>query len=197
MKFNLILIAIVISATVSHADRPAVWNAKACGLAGTPSSVTIDVYDDTAPGSVLATILNADVSQLGITDCFVADLTATVAAISFPSVSSVADRSYTLMWDDDVLTDPIVTSEVVIGLTGAARIDLSCVSETPIYATVLVPSRGIDASIIAKNRPSYTRLDYSCSKNFGAPDATFYNVYHYDGFGRVLKREPSDTVPSP
>jgi hypothetical protein len=193
---SIIILLLLASCEPAYADRPTDWYVKACSILGTPSSVTVDVYDDDAPGSVLATILNADVNRYGTTDCYQVNLRTTSAAISFPPVGSAADTSYTLMWKDDAFSD-IVTNEVVVGYPGAHRMDESCEEEHAEYSAVAIPSRGLTASMIAAGRPSYFTVKISCSKNFAAPDFTYYKIMYYDGSGRVDYRTPSDTPPSP
>ena len=195
---DLLILAFFVQGCVdaASADRPKQWFAKACGLSGTPTSVTVAVYADTAPGSLLATILNADVTRYGTTDCYTVDLAATVAAISFPAIGAAADKSYTLFWTDDAGGDT-VSSETILGYPGASRMDGSCEHEEVVYPTAVIPSRGITARVINGGKPSYSIIEVSCVKDFVTPDFTYYEVFYYDSVGRTLRREPSATIPSP
>ncbi len=180
----------------AYADRPSAWHAKACGLIGTPTSVTVDVYADSSPGSILDTILNADVVRVGTTDCYDVNLSTTSAVINFPAIGTAADTSYTLNWHDDAGAN-MFTTEVIVGYPGAHRADESCEEEHAEYSAVAIPGRGLTAALIAQGRPSYFTVLISCSKNFGAPETTYYKIMFYDGSGRVDHRTPSDTPPSP
>lgn len=168
---------------------------KACGMAGTPSSVVVDVYSDLSPGSVLATIPNSEVTQIGTTSCFQANLATTAAAIGYPDASDPAEKHYTVVFRDDLLTE-IYLTETVSGLAGSEAYQM-CARETPIYPTAPVPSRGITIQTIAQGKPSYFKVEIDCSGSFAAPPVVFYWTFDYDVDGRVSKKTPSASPPSP
>lgn len=178
------------------AERPTAHFAQACGLAGSPASVVVDVYDAAAPGSILATIPNGEVARIGTTTCYQVNLATTAAAIAYPASSSPLQKSYVLSFRDNA-GGAVWTSETVIGLPGALAISGRCEKATPVYAASPISGRGLTQAVINAGKPSYMRIDVSCTLDFGAPDATYYEVYSYDASGRLLARTPSSSAPSP
>lgn len=178
-----------------HADRTSDHYAKACGMTGTPSSVVVDVYNDASPGSILATIPNGQVSRFGTTDCYEVNLATTTAAIGYPDDDDPTAKHYTLRFRDDA-SNVVSLSETVHGLVGVDAYEM-CARETPVYPTVSIPSRGITTQVIAQGKPSYFQIDVDCSGAFTSPPVTFYWIFHYDVAGRVSKRVPSSSPPSP
>ena len=180
----------------ARAERPLSHYVQACGLAGTPASVVVDVYDAASPGSLLATISNGEVVRIGTTTCYQTNLSTTSAAISFPSASSPVQKSYVLHFRDDA-SGSAWTAETVLGIPGGLAISGRCEKASPVYAGSPIPGRGLTQAVINAGKPSYMRIDVSCTLDFGAPDATYYEVYSYDASGRLLARTPSSSAPSP
>ncbi len=184
--------------SLALAERTEHHFAKACALTGTASSVVVDVYDDlsaTNPTPILATISNASVKRMGATDCYRVDLS-TVAGIGYPGPGDPTERHYTLVFRDDA-GSAIKITESVGGTAGPHPPSFRCARETPVYASVPIPSRGITSTVIANGNPNYVRVDVDCSLAFAGAEYTFYYVLAYDGSGRVASRTPSTTVPSP
>lgn len=194
---RLLCIALVAFAPMrALAERPTAHFVQACGLAGSPASVVVDVYDAAAPGSILATIPNGEVTRIGTTTCYQVNLATTAAAISYPASSSPVQKSYVLSFRDDA-GGSVWTSETVLGLPGGLAISGRCEKATPVYAASPIPGRGMTQAVINAGKPSHMRIDVSCALNFGAPDATYYEVYSYDASGRLLARTPAASAPSP
>lgn len=196
MRRLLFVLALLAAAATARAERVANHYVKACGLTGTPSSVVADVYVDSAPGSILATIPNGDVDRIGTTDCYQADLATTGAAIGYPNDGDPTEKSYTVRFRDDA-TNVVSLTEVVAGIVGPDAKSGRCERATPIYAASPIPERGITQQVIAQGKPSYMKIDVDCSGAFSAPPVTYYEVFRYDGSARVESRTPSATVPSP
>jgi hypothetical protein len=51
---------------------------------------------------------------------------------------------------------------------------------TNVFATIAVPAQGITASMALKGVIQYQQVDMSYTKAWGAPDRTFYILYHYN-----------------
>jgi hypothetical protein len=51
---------------------------------------------------------------------------------------------------------------------------------TNVFATIAVPAQGITASMARKGVIQYQQVDMSYTKAWGAPDRTFYILYHYN-----------------
>jgi len=51
---------------------------------------------------------------------------------------------------------------------------------TNVFATVAVPAQGITAIMARKGVIQYQQVDMSYTKAWGAPDRTFYILYHYN-----------------
>jgi hypothetical protein len=179
----------------SSDTRATVQFTKACGLTGTDTSVTIAVYDDAAPGSLMTTITNADIDQIGTEDCYQTDLAATIAAIAYPVAADGTYQGWTLIWTDDVV-NTVMTEEFSRSITGAAALSGGCEKVTPVYPTISIPSRGITPQVIAAGKPNYMTVEGDCSRVFSS-STTYYEVFAYDGSGRVESRTPSATIPSP
>jgi len=194
---TLLRIALIACAPMpALAERPTAHFVQACGLAGAPASVVVDVYDAAAPGSILATIPNGEVTRIGTTTCYQVNLATTAAAISYPSSSSPVQKSYVLNFRDDA-SGSVWAAETVLGLPGGLAISGRCEKATPVYAASPIPTRGLTQAVINAGKPSYMRIDVSCALAFGSPDATYYEIYAYDASGRLLSRTPSATMPSP
>jgi len=191
----LILVATAARAEVPRAETHYV---KACGLTGSPAAVVVDVYDDAAPGSILDTIMNADVDRIGTTDCYQVDLAATAAAIAYPAAGDSTPESYSLTFRDDSGNEVWLT-EQVFGMVGALATDRSCERAIPVYPTATVPVRGITQQVIERGSPSYLSIEIDCSRQFtgGSITGTYYEVLRYDNQGRVESRTPGATAPSP
>lgn len=191
----LALLAVWMALPVVARARTVDHYVKACGLDGTPSSVVADVYSDASPGSILATIPNGDVDRIGTTDCYQANLSTTGAAINYPDAGEATEAHYTVVFRDDA-SNVVELSESVFGLAGVESYE-ACAQETPVYPTLAIPLRGITAQVIAQGKPSYFKVDIDCTGAFTSPPVTFYWVFHYDIDGRVSKKVPSSTPPSP
>lgn len=196
MRHLLIVLLLVTAAAQSSAERIGNYRAKACGLTGTPSSVVVDVYHDAAPGSILATIPNAQVTRVGTLSCYFVDLATTTAAISYPTAVDGAGKDYTLVFRDDA-SNQVEVNAPVRGVVGPNAKDLSCERETPVYATVAIPERGITAQTIEQGKPSYIKVEVDCTRAFTSSPVTYYKVLKYNSLGRVESRTPSLTIPSP
>jgi hypothetical protein len=51
---------------------------------------------------------------------------------------------------------------------------------TNVFAIIPVAAQGIDASMVARGCIQYQQVDMSYTKNWAAPDRTYYLLYHYD-----------------
>jgi hypothetical protein len=51
---------------------------------------------------------------------------------------------------------------------------------TNVFATIAVPAQGITASMARKRVLQYQQVDMSYTKNWAAPDRTYYILYHYN-----------------
>jgi hypothetical protein len=193
----LLLVLVLLAAPLGAAgERIANYRAKACGLTGTPSSVVVDVYVDTAPGSILATIPNAQVTRIGTLSCYMVDLATTTAPISYPTSADGLGKDYTLVFRDDA-AHVVEVHAPVRGLVGPNAKDLSCEKETPVYASVPIPVLGITAQTIEQGKPWYIRVEVDCTRAFTSPPVTYYKVLKYNSLGRVESRTPSLTPPTP
>ena len=62
---------------------------------------------------------------------------------------------------------------------------------TNVFAIAPVAAQGIDAFMVAKGCIQYQRVDMSYTKNWAAPDRTYYLLYHYDAQRMNDIRKPS------
>ena len=67
------------------------------------------------------------------------------------------------------------------------------------YATAVIPSRGITQALINAGKVSYMKVEVDCSQAFsgGSIVKTYYRVFFYDTVGRVIDAKPQNTVPNP
>jgi hypothetical protein len=61
-----------------------------------------------------------------------------------------------------------------------------------VFAVGAVPAQNITLQMAARGCIQYQKIDMSYTKNFAAPDRTYYLLWHYDGQQRVDQRKPSD-----
>jgi hypothetical protein len=196
MRELLCALLLIALGSAASAERIGNYRAKACGLAGTPSSVVVDVYDDASPSSLLATIPNAQVTRIGTLSCYFVDLATTTATISYPAAADGLGKDYTLVFRDDA-SNVVEVHAPVRGVVGPNAKDLSCEKETPVYATVAIPERGLTAQVIEQGKPSYIKVEVDCTRAFTSPPVTYYKILQYNSFGRVESRTPSLTPPTP
>ncbi len=189
------LILMVLLSAAASAERPPDHFVKACSLTGTPTSVVVDVYDDSNPGVLLATIPNGDVSAAGPAGCYVANLATTGAAINYPGAGSSAHISYTLVWRDDAANQTLA-SEDAFGLAAVSSVSGFC--EEPEFHYAIAPdiARGITQQVINAGGVDYATIRVSCVRDFVTPEFTYYEIYSYDTTGRLSKRTPSTSPPS-
>ena len=172
--------------------------AKAGGLTGTPTSVSIAVYDEDTPGSLLATIPNADIQRIGTEDVYQVDVRASSVAASLllPKDGEHLVKVYTFVWTDDA-ANKTFTTERISGLDARTALDRRYRKETPVYPSTTDPSRGITSAVIAAGKPSYLKVEESPDPDdFSVPVATYYEIFAYDASGRVSSKTPSTTPPA-
>lgn len=197
MRNLLLALLMVLVAGAASGERIGNYRAKACGITGTPSSVVVDVYHDAAPGSVLATIPNGQVTRIGTLNCYMVDLATTTATITYPTAADGAGKDYTLVFRSDAAGQVVEVSAPVRGVVGPNAKDLSCEKETPVYSTVPIPDRGLTAQTIEQGKPSYIKVEVDCTRAFTSSPVIYYKVLEYNSLGRVESRTPSLSVPSP
>lgn len=190
-----LILALLVVASAAYAERPLSHYVQGCGLAGTPGSVVVDVYNAASPGSVLATLPNAVVTRIGTSDCYQVNLTG-ASGVGYPASGDPNEKHYVVNFRDDASTS-VWVSETVMGLPGAQAIAGRCEKVTPVYASSPIPTRGITQAAINEGKPSYLRVDVACDLDFTTPDATYYETMIYDSSGRVSSRTPSPSPPAP
>ncbi len=169
---------------------------RAGGFSGTPASIVIDVYDEANPGTLLATIPNGDISQIGSEDIWICDLRAITPNIGLPEDGAVEQKSFTFIWRDDAGTR-LSHAHEVHGVDARLEVSRRYRRETPIYPSTTVPLRGITQNVIDAGLPSYVKVEVAADLDFATPPATYYDVYTYDSSGRIATRTPALTPPSP
>jgi hypothetical protein len=112
---------------------PSMHIAKAARLTGSPTSITIDVYRESAPSHKLATVPNSDIARLGDSDVYQVDLLhCSVSALFQPEPGAPETaRTYTLIWRDDAKSQVVTTERI-----GRER---SEASDVPHGAAALLP----------------------------------------------------------
>lgn len=190
-RFACAVLAILLLDASAWAERPKQHFAEACGLTGTPTSVVVDVYDLAAPGSLLATILNAEVARVATTDCYGVDLATTTATISYPAPSLPTEKHYLLAFRDDAGNEAFAVEQVL----GVVDDFDACRRETAGYVTTPDLSRGITSQLIQQGVPSHWKIELDCTRQFTAPPVTYYWIFQYDPSGKVSLRDISPTPP--
>ncbi len=166
------------------------------GLTGTATSVEVDVYDNDNPGVLLATIPNADVSEVGSgLGLFMVDLTNLSVSIGYPASTDPLEKSWTLVFKDDA-ANAIPTTASVSGLPGPKQSSRQVERRDPKYTTTPISARGISNSVINKGEPSYVHVRVSSSLNWTTPDYEYWEVLHYDANARVSSFIPQSTEPA-
>ena len=167
---------------------------------GDPESVFIDVYADSAPGTIVATIPNGDIQQVGSELLYLCDLyqSSVAGALELPSDASPVEKGYTLIWQSDVPGLKVARREFVSGIQGRLALDRMFRRERPVYPSAPIPERGLTQSVIDKGGASYMRVDFHpVLGTTSDPAFTYYEVLYYDSNGRVEEKRSSTVVPSP
>ena len=63
---------------------------------------------------------------------------------------------------------------------------------TSVFAAGPIPAQNITLQMAARGCIQYQKIDVSYTKTWGAPDRTYYLLWHYDAQQRVDQRKPSD-----
>ena len=174
-------------------------NARAnVALAGTPSTIQLDVgasaVNDFYNGNIIFISSGLGVGQARIITAY--DGVTKIATIQpnwitnpgalseyviIPSSSTSVATIASAILDADLQTHlgvPVGGRNIgnILGQLAQSEFEL----RTNVFATVAVPAQGIIAIMTRKGVIQYQQVDMSYTKNWAAPDRTFYILYHYN-----------------
>jgi hypothetical protein len=106
----------------------------------------------------------------------------TVAAI--PTPAEIAESVWEELLADHQTSD-------TFGLIVQMIFQTAYMQRTMVYATIPIVAQGITDILIDAHCYQYMQIDISVTRNFVAPDFTYYILYHYDANGNADIKKPS------
>jgi hypothetical protein len=84
------------------------------------------------------------------------------------------------------LDNRVITSRMIAELAQSEFADCILVK-----AVAAIPAQGITIALAASGCIQYEIINVSLTRNFAAPDFTYYLLWRYDALGDVVERKPS------